>query len=170
MITPAFVRAMARYNGWMNRKAYAAAAELPEEERTRDRGAVFGSIHRTLDHILFGDRAWLGRFAGRDYDISSKDGHLYADFADLLAARREMDDDILAFAAAVTNDWLASDMTWTSGMDGITRTRPAWALLVHMFNHQTHHRGQVTAMLHAAGKDVGSTDLPWAPFWDEDAL
>ena len=165
MIDRAHVRLMANYNGWMNRKVYEAAARLSEAERTRERGAFFGSIHRTLDHVLFGDRAWLGRFTGRAYDISSKDGHLYADFAELLAARRAMDDDILVFADAVTHDWLASETTWTSGMDGETRTRPNAALVTHMFNHQTHHRGQATTLLAQAGEDVGSTDLPWGPFF-----
>ncbi|MEL6365366.1 MAG: DinB family protein [Pseudomonadota bacterium] len=166
MISSAYVRSMAQYNGWMNRKVYEAAAELPDDERKRERGAYFGSIHRTLDHILFGDRAWLGRFTGHAYDISSKDGHLYEDFAELLAARRAMDDDILAFAETVTDAWLAGETTWTSGMDGLTRSRPNWALVAHMFNHQTHHRGQVATLLSQLGADIGSTDLPWAPFWD----
>ena len=167
MIDADHVRLMGRYNAWQNRQIYTAAARLTEADRKADRGAYFGSIHRTLDHILFGDRAWLGRFTGRDYDISSKDGHLYEDFVELFDARRAMDEDLLDFADTVQADWLASSITWTSGMDGVTRTRPAWALVTHMFNHQTHHRGQVGALLKQAGEDPGNTDIPWGPFWDE---
>jgi uncharacterized damage-inducible protein DinB len=74
-----------------------------------------------------------------------------------------MDDDILVWARAVTPETLAEPMTWTSRMYGFTQTHPRWVQVVQMFNHQTHHRGQVHALLTAAGVDVGPTDLPVLP-------
>jgi uncharacterized damage-inducible protein DinB len=88
---------------------------------------------------------------------------LYADFGELTAARAEMDEEILGWARGVTADWLAAPMTWTSKLYGFTQTHPRWVQVTQMFNHQTHHRGQVHAMLTAAGVDIGPTDLPVLP-------
>ena len=149
---------MAEYNRWMNEKIYAGAARLPDDERKRDRGAFFKSIHGTLNHLVWGDRAWLPRFNGKTYPTDS-----YDDFDALRAARVEMDGEILAWARGVTPAELAAPMTWTSRMYGFTQTHPRWVQVVQMFNHQTHHRGQVHAMLTAAGVDVGPTDVPVLP-------
>ena len=65
MIAPAYCQLMARYNRWMNERLYALCAGLDDDERKRDRGAFFGSIHGTLNHLLWGDRMWLGRFTRR---------------------------------------------------------------------------------------------------------
>ena len=72
-----------------------------------------------------------------------------------------MDQDILDWTAGLTEAWLAQPLSWTSGVDGQTRTRPGWLLACHLFNHQTHHRGQLTTLLSQMGHDVGATDLPW---------
>ena len=64
MIDRQFVERMARYNRWQNRNLYDSADRLSDEERARERGAFFGSIHGTLDHLLWGDRIWMHRFAG----------------------------------------------------------------------------------------------------------
>jgi uncharacterized damage-inducible protein DinB len=88
---------------------------------------------------------------------------LYGDFEELRAARVAMDEDILAWAADLTQAGLREDLSWTSGVDGKTRSRPRWLLASHLFNHQTHHRGQLTTLLSQLGHDVGPTDLPWMP-------
>jgi len=147
----------------MNQKLYAVCAEIDDVERKRDRGAFFKSIHGTLNHLLFGDRVWLGRFAAKDYAIAPMGVDLYDDFADLQAARIEMDEDILAWSAGLSEAGLSESLSWTSGVDGVTRSRPRWLLASHMFNHQTHHRGQLTTLLCQMGHDVGPTDLPWTP-------
>jgi uncharacterized damage-inducible protein DinB len=154
---------MAEYNRWMNEKLYAGCSRLTDEERKRDRGAFFKSIHRTLNHLLWGDRAWLPRFNGKTYAAGPAGVDQYDDFGALTAARAEMDGEILAWARAVSPAELAEPMTWSSKMYGFTQTQPRWVQVVQMFNHQTHHRGQVHAMLTAAGVDVGPTDVPVLP-------
>jgi uncharacterized damage-inducible protein DinB len=154
-------RTFARYNHWMNQKVYEVCAGIDDAERRRDRGAFFKSIHGTLNHLLFGDRVWMGRLSGRQYAVAPMGVDLYDDFEELRAARAAMDQDILDWTAGLTEAWLREPLTWTSGVDGRTRSRPRWLLASHLFNHQTHHRGQLTTLLCQMGRDVGSTDLPW---------
>jgi uncharacterized damage-inducible protein DinB len=154
---------MAEYNLWMNGKLYAGCAKLSDEERKRDRGAFFKSIHLTLDHLVWVDGAWLTRFNGRAYPVATRGKPLYFDFDQLQAARDQMDGEILEWARGVTTAWLDEPMTWTSRLNGFTQTHPRWVQVAQMFNHQTHHRGQAHAMLTAAGIDIGPTDLPLLP-------
>ncbi|MEL7029341.1 MAG: DinB family protein [Pseudomonadota bacterium] len=154
---------LAAYNLWMNGKLYDVCATIPDADRKADRGAFFSSIHSTLNHILFGDRAWMKRFTGKAYPLKPIGEDLFEEFDALAAARREMDGEIADWAGALTSDWLSSQITWTSGVDGQTRVQPAWLLASHMFNHQTHHRGQIATLLAQMGLDLGSTDLPWTP-------
>jgi uncharacterized damage-inducible protein DinB len=154
-------RTLARYNHWMNEKVYAVCARIDDAERKRDRGAFFKSIHGTLNHLLFGDRAWMGRFTGRNYANAPIGVDLYDDFLELRAARVAMDQEIIEWTAGLTEAWLREPLTWTSGVDGLTRTRPRRLLVTQLFNHQTHHRGQLTTLLCQMGYDVGPTDLPW---------
>ena len=163
MYTGNYPQLMAEYNRWMNEKLYVACARLPDEERKRDRGAFFKSIHGTLNHLLLGDRWWLGRFNGKTYETTAMGVDLYADFAELRAARADMDREITEWAAGVTAVWLNEPMTWTSKVYGFTQTQPRWVLVTQMFNHQTHHRGQVTTLLSQQGIDVGATDIPPLP-------
>jgi uncharacterized damage-inducible protein DinB len=163
MIDAEYCQTMAAYNGWMNRKLYEAAARLPDEERRADRGAFFGSIHSTLNHILWGDRVWLSRINGGSYPVGAIGVDLYDAFAELLDARRAMDDEISSWAATVDNAALAGTLTWFSGVAQRELSRPRWLCVTQMFNHQTHHRGQVTTLLKQAGIDPGVTDLPLAP-------
>lgn len=163
MVHPQPYRTFARYNAWMNDKLYAVCAEIEDAERKRERGAFFGSIHGTLNHLLFGDRAWMGRFTGRAYAFAPIGTDLYDDFDELRAARQDMDRDILAWSEDLTEAWLNDELTWTSAIDGMARSRPCWLLASHLFNHQTHHRGQITTLLSQLGHDVGATDLPWMP-------
>jgi uncharacterized damage-inducible protein DinB len=163
MIDAEYCQTFAAYNGWINRSLYTAAAQLSEAERKADRGAFFRSIHSTLNHILWGDRVWLPRFNGRTYAVGAIGVDLYADFGELLAARRAMDDEIAAWAAGLVDADLAGTLTWFSGVAQREMSRPRWLCVAQMFNHQTHHRGQVTTLLKQAGIDPGVTDLPWAP-------
>ncbi len=163
MIDAEYCQTMAAYNGWMNRKLYEAAARLPDAERKADRGAFFRSIHSTLNHILWGDRVWLPRFNGKTYPVGGMGVDLYDGFDALLAARRTMDDEISAWAAQLDNVQLAGTLTWFSGVAQREMSRPRWLCVTQMFNHQTHHRGQITTLLKQAGIDPGATDLPWAP-------
>ena len=161
MITPAYVGAMAAYNAEMNRRLYAAAARLSDAERRADRGAFFGSIHGTLNHLLWADRMWMSRFAGWDRPAVPLAGsrNLIEDFEALRPARVDTDAALLGWAAGLRQAWLEGQLTWLSGAVGREVTRPVATLVVHLFNHQTHHRGQVHAMLTAAGEQTGDTDL-----------
>ncbi|MEM8988427.1 MAG: DinB family protein [Pseudomonadota bacterium] len=168
MSTPQLYQTFSEYNIWMNGRLYAVCGELDDAARKADRGAFFGSIHSSLNHVLFGDRAWMGRFTGRDYGVKPIGQDLYEDFDALKAARLEMDDEIKSWTTSLDVDWLTQDFVWKSGIDGKTRRQPTWVLVSHMFNHQTHHRGQVTTLLSQLGKDIGSTDLPWGPYMQPD--
>lgn len=161
MISPDHVRLMARYNAWQNTSLFGAANGLDDAARRQDRGAFFGSIFGTLNHIAWGDSVWLNRFTGRPKPSlpNRESAKLFPDWPALVAARQGLDDEILAWAASVTPDWLATVQTWYSGAAGRDVSRPNWALAAHFFNHQTHHRGQVHAMLTAAGTRPDDTDL-----------
>ncbi len=147
----------------MNERLYAIAGALPEEERTRERGAFFGSIHGTLCHVLWGDRIWLARFVARPYDVPGYGANLYPDFGELAREREHTDTQILNWAGRVTDEWLAAPLRYTRKADGMSIRLAAWVAATHFFNHATHHRGQVTTLLKQAGVDPGVTDLPWMP-------
>ncbi|WP_018146594.1 DinB family protein [Henriciella marina] len=161
MISPDHAALMARYNRWQNESLYAAADTLDDAARLADRGAFFGSIHETLSHILWADRIWLSRF-----DACEKPGckgdetlTLWPEWAGLKADRLEMDNVIEEWATGFDAAALASDLSWYSGAAGRDMSKPVWLLVTHIFNHQTHHRGQVHAMLTAAGARPDDTDL-----------
>ena len=161
MITPAYLRTMAAYNSEMNRRLYAAAERLPDAERRRPRGAFWGSIHGSLNHLLWGDQQWMSRFDGwpKPSLAIKQSGELFDDFAALRVAREDADARIAHWADRVDELWLDEDLTWFSGAANREIRAPKRLLVTHMFNHQTHHRGQVHAMLTAAGQATGDTDL-----------
>ena len=161
MISREYCVTMARYNEWMNRRLYEVCATLTPEELARDRGAFFGSIQATLDHIVYADLAFLSRFTGDPPEPPPLGVALHVDFASLRSARGALDARLLDWAASVEADWLLGGLTYTSKVDGRSRTLPRWLLATHLFNHQTHHRGQVTTLLRQAGLDMGTTDLPF---------
>ncbi|MEO8486002.1 MAG: DinB family protein [Betaproteobacteria bacterium] len=163
MIDVAYCQVLARYNRWMNERMFAAVATLADDVRKRDRGAFFGSIHRTLDHILWGDRVWLGRFTGDRHAVVAYGADVHPDFADLAREREAADRDILGWAGALAPAWLASTLEYRAASDGKLRRMPAWIAATHLFQHATHHRGQVTTMMRQAGVDPGVTDLPFMP-------
>jgi uncharacterized damage-inducible protein DinB len=159
-----WVNALARYNRWMNDKLYARVATLSEEERKRDCGAFFKSIHGTLNHLLLADRVWLARFTGAHVPdgfmapgIRTLDQELYGDFDELRRERARTDDDIAAWVASLTEERLGENLVIVRR--GKTQESPLWWSVVHVFNHQTHHRGQITTLLSQQGHDIGVTDL-----------
>jgi uncharacterized damage-inducible protein DinB len=153
------VQVLAQYNAWMNGKLYAACATMPDDERKRDRGAFFGSIHRTLNHLLLADSVWMGRFEGKPFAFRSLDQELYASFGELRASRSEMDERIERWAQGLTDTALAAKIEFTSAITKRTHSPTLWTVVLHFFNHQTHHRGQLTTLLSQAGVDYGTTDL-----------
>jgi uncharacterized damage-inducible protein DinB len=165
MIDGAYVQRMARYNRWQNQNLYGVADTLSDDERRRERGAFFGSIHNTLSHLLWSDRTQMSRFSdvpkpsvGIPESVS-----LYPDWNALKDERAGFDGTIIAWADALDPAWLDADLTFYSGAIKRELTRPRWLLVAHMFNHQTHHRGQVHCMLTQAGGRPSDTDLPFMP-------
>lgn len=140
---------------------YAVCAVLPDTELRKDRGAFFKSIYATLNHIAYADLAFLSRLTGVPDVVPEFGTDLFGTFSRLKAERAALDQRLLIWSASLTEAWLADLLTYTSKIDGMTRTVPKWALVTHMFNHQTHHRGQVTTLLAQMGLDVGATDIPF---------
>ena len=167
MLTIDYCRLFIAYNGWMNDKLYAAADALGDAARKADRGAYFKSIHGTFNHLLYVDQAWLNRFTGRLLAGLNPDAGVYDDYARLRARRAELDGELAAWVETLTPDWLARDFEYHSLAYQRSFVRPAWTLVAHLFNHQTHHRGQVTTLLSQTGVDPGITDLPMTPLFGE---
>ncbi len=153
------LRTFARYNRWMNERLYEHCARLSDAQRKEDVGAFFKSIHGTLNHLLLADRVWLGRFTGRPFHADSLAQELYADFDELRSQRATTDDAIDAWVASLDLERLAADLSYTSLSNPAPRRFPLWIAAAHFFNHQTHHRGQLTTLLAQRGIDPGVTDL-----------
>ncbi len=142
---------MARFNRWANTRVYACVAGLDEEAYRRDRGAFFGSIHHTLNHLLVVDRLWTARIQDRESGIESLDQILFDDFESLKAAREEEDDRFIALVGGLSDAELEAPVRYRRIIgDGMEEAR-AGHILITLLNHQTHHRGQVHAMLTQAG-------------------
>lgn len=163
MITPAYVRTMAAYNAEMNRRWYAAADTLTDAQRREDRGAFFGSIHGTLCHLVWGDSTWMARFAGwpRPALPQGDSPGMITDWDVLKATRFDLDARLIGWVGTVTQEWLDEDLAWFSGSIQKDLVMQKGLLVTHMFNHQTHHRGQAHALLTAFGARTGDTDLPF---------
>jgi len=160
LVTPAWVRMMAGYNAEMNRRLYRAAGCLDDAARKRERGAFFGSIHATLNHLLWADLTWMSRIDGWPAAGKLRAGlSLFEGFDELAAARGDADARLLDWAGRLDPAWLGGELSWFSGAIQQQVTRRCDLIVSHIFNHQTHHRGQVHAMLTAAGARTEDTDL-----------
>lgn len=165
MITRDYARTMARYNAWQNRSLYTAAEGIGDAARRAGRGAFFDSIHGTLTHLLWADLMWMHRFTGSPAPERpfAESASFVPDWEVLKQRRRDMDAAIADWAERLDEDWLGGRLEWYSGSTGRQMSQPVAPLVVHLFNHQTHHRGQVHAMLTAAGARPEATDLPFQP-------
>jgi uncharacterized damage-inducible protein DinB len=161
---------MAEYNQAINENIYQAASKLSETHLAKDQGAFFGSIINTLNHILVGDTIWLQRFANHleSYSVldyvraletpKSLDTILYSEFGALKQKRNKMDEVITLFTKELTDNAISEPFFYknTKGQEFI---KNLGHVLQHFFNHQTHHRGQVSTLLYQQGIDIGVTDL-----------
>lgn len=161
MIQPDYCLLMSKYNQWMNTRLYELCAKLSKEELHGNRGLFFDSIYLTLNHIMYADLAFMARFTRTDEPDATIGDELFAGFAELHEQRRQYDEQLIAWAENVDQEWLGNSLTYISQVNGQEMTFPHWVLVTHMFNHQTHHRGQITTALSQLGYDVGSTDLPF---------
>lgn len=163
MISLSYTRTMQTYNRWMNNRLYDCCSKLSDEERKRDVGAFFKSIHGTLNHLLLADRIWLGRFTGKAFVAKSLEQELYSDFAQLRSERTATDVAISEWSSSLAEADLAGELSHMSVVDPKSRHCPLWVAVTHFFNHQTHHRGQLTTLLVQRGINPGVTDLIWLP-------
>lgn len=165
------IRLMATYNEWMNAKLYNAAKTLPAEEIAADRKAFFGSILGTLNHLVVADTIWLKRFATHPAHYRALEPmhaepmpstHLdplpFGDLESLSERRLRLDALILGWAEAVEDRDFDHVLCYTSTRGVPYRTR-FFDVVMHFFNHQTHHRGQTSTLFSQAGVDIGVTDL-----------
>jgi uncharacterized damage-inducible protein DinB len=160
---------MARYNAWMNAQLYAAAARLPEGEAAADKGAFFGSVIGTLNHIVVADTIWLKRFCAHPAGFTALDPvraldkpaslrtQVASDLAPLREHRAMLDGVIAAWAAELREADFDEVLHYTNSVG--PNSKKFGSVVLHFFNHQTHHRGQATTLLSQAGIDVGPTDL-----------
>ena len=164
MITPQYLQRMARYNRWQNVSLYTAADTLSDSERRLDRGAFFKSIHATLSHILWADQIWMSRLSDWEAPVgTSRDVPLYDDWNDLKARRETADERFLSWADGLQQSDVEGDLEWYSATLQRGTTSPRAICLMQVFNHQTHHRGQVHVMLTSAGAEPEDTDIPFMP-------
>ncbi|MBL1269715.1 MAG: DinB family protein [Halomonas sp.] len=162
---------MASYNKWMNTKVYDAASRLTTAELNEERGAFFGSIFGTLNHVVVADTIWLKRFAAHPassartlaviVDLPAPqrlDELMFDDLEGLKAHRRWLDTVIINWVGALTDDDLSTTLSYHN-TKGVASKRRYSSLILHFFNHQAHHRGQASTLFSQAGVDIGVTDL-----------
>jgi len=157
---------LADYNRWANARLYAAARELTEAEYRENKGAFFGSLHHTLNHLLVADRVWMHRFTGEGDPPAALDAVLFDDRAAMQAARAAEDRRIVGWCDGLDDDRLRTVITYTPITRPVEMSQPLAPLVAHLFNHQTHHRGQCHMTLTALGKPSLVLDL--AHFLRED--
>ncbi|MEL0657752.1 DinB family protein [Psychromonas arctica] len=161
---------MADYNQWMNQKIYEAVNTMTPEKYHEDKGAYFGSVFASLNHICVADTLWLKRCSVvlQTYDAyapiaalpmpESLDVFLANNFNDLKDRRVLLDEALLEIANLLTDEALLQPINYQNSK-GVTANKTLFNLLMHLFNHQTHHRGQITTLLSQSGIDIGITDL-----------
>lgn len=162
MIDPAYCLMMAQYNAHQNNGLRRVVEAMPMAELTKERGAFFGSVFATLNHLLWADQLWLSRLAG----TKAPGPHNLAYMPTIAAwgaERFRTDGQITEWARKLRAVELAGNLTWRAVIDQKDYTEPKAMCVVHFFNHQTHHRGQVHAMLTAAGQTLPATDLTAMP-------
>jgi uncharacterized damage-inducible protein DinB len=161
IVTPEYCRIMARYNAWQNDGLRKLLPAMADAAVRAERGAFFGSILATVNHLLWADRMWLSRLTGAEPPPGGiAESVAIAPTAAVWEAERfRTDGQFTLWAERLNAVDLVGDLVWKSGVTGREERRPVGTVVMHMFNHQTHHRGQVHAMLTAAGAAPGPTDL-----------
>ncbi len=150
---------MARYNAWCNERIYDAAAQLSDADYRADRGAFFKSVHGTLNHLLVADRIWMRRFTGEGEAPNRLDAILFERFDELRAARQAEDVRIVAYVDGLSEADLAGRFRYRTITNPADVEQPLAPALIHFFNHQTHHRGQVHCLLTGYALDAPSLDV-----------
>jgi uncharacterized damage-inducible protein DinB len=152
-------RQLADYNHWANRRIYVAALAMPDEQYRHRTGVFFGSLHGTLNHLLLTDRVWLRRLTGEGEHPSRLDAILFEDRDDLARARMAEDARLKRVVGGYGEADLAAPVSYQT-MSGAPQQQVLGDILLHLFNHQTHHRGHAHACCSiVTGKEPPSLDL-----------
>ena len=162
MITPDYCRLMARYNAWQNRQIEKALQAVSLDDLKADHGAFFGSILGTLNHLVWADQMWMSRFDRKfgKPEVGVKGStELFPTLGAWSAERFRMDGALSRWAAELHAIDLTGSFSFYSGSVGCEVSRPIAPCVIHMFNHQTHHRGQLHAMMTRTGLKAPVTDL-----------
>jgi len=154
-----YIAMLAGYNAWCNERIYDAAAKLSDADYRADRGAFFKSVHGTLNHLLVADRIWMRRLTGQGEAPDRLDTVLFETLDELRQARRKEDERIIAYASALSEAALSERIRYRTITNPADIEQPLAPVLIHFFNHQTHHRGQVHCLLTGFGLDVPTLDL-----------
>jgi uncharacterized damage-inducible protein DinB len=149
---------LAQYNRIANERLFVQCAQLDDAEYRRERAGSFGSIHGLLNHILLGDRRWLGLFENGERATPPLNRILYDDFSELRSARAQEDARIEAFFKNVDANFWGRTFSYTNNQ-GRDYVETAHVACTHLFNHQTHHRGQIHVMLSQTSVRPPSLDL-----------
>jgi uncharacterized damage-inducible protein DinB len=149
-------RMLALYNQWANSRLYAAAERIAPNRLAENRGAFFGSLLGTLNHLLVTDRMWMSRLEGVSPRGTRLDEVLYNDFAELRAARLAQDWKLVDYVDGLSEERLAAPLSYAT-TSGAPQSQPLHHVLAHLFNHQTHHRGQAH---HLVGLALGPRTTP----------
>ncbi|MBR9824427.1 MAG: DUF664 domain-containing protein [Alphaproteobacteria bacterium] len=151
---------LARYNQWANGRILDTASDLSDAARRQDTGGFFESLHGTINHMLVAEQVWLARWTGEPSPHDTLDIILHEDWTHLKAARRHQDDTLIALVQTQSDAQLAEDLRY-SNMAGMPLKLQKGLILLHLFNHATHHRGQCHHMIHALGGQAPVLDLPF---------
>jgi uncharacterized damage-inducible protein DinB len=145
----------AAYNRWANERLYGAASTLPREDYLADHGAFFGSLNATLNHLLVTDRIWMRRFSGEGPVHAALNEVLTDDLDELTTLRASEDARLVAYVDKLDEAAIAGQFTYLPITNPVEITQPLGPALTHLFNHQSHHRGQATVILtRIAGRDA----------------
>ncbi|OLP55994.1 diguanylate cyclase [Rhizobium rhizosphaerae] len=154
-------RLLAAYNAWANERLYEAAQALDDDAYHTDKGAFFGALHGTLSHLLITDRVWLYRLTGQGAAPTSLRALPYDALAPLAAARKIEDRRLIDYVEALEDADFGREITYQPLSMPQPITQRIWPLLIHLFNHQTHHRGQAHATLTALGRPSLVLDIAY---------
>jgi uncharacterized damage-inducible protein DinB len=166
MIDSTYLKTMALYNQWQNETLFKICDRLSDEQRRLNRGMYFDSIFNTLNHVIYVDQLLQSLIHTKALPKFEPDVIPYVEYSELKAARADFDQTLVQTAEECSEDWLNEQFEFWSERLNRHRKLPRSFYYMQMFNHQTHHRSQVTAEFHKMGIDYGSTDLPYNPYYD----
>ena len=150
---------LANFNTWTNTKIFSSCKKLDDTEYKKDRKAFFSSIHGTLNHLLVVDGAYISRIEGKNHDLKSLDQILYENLFQLEEARIKEDKRLVDLVNNLSKESINKEITY-KGFETGNQTYTINLVLITLFNHQTHHRGQIHNMLSQAGIKPPQIDIP----------